>query len=86
MEIYRKMPSRNTQKHHLMPFSLRSIKELAAAGVDWRGLHIVDVLSIICAIRIETARKYLDAKAKEKMRAAGIKEIIPATSEDFDNL
>ncbi len=86
MEIYRKMPSRNTQKHHLMPFSLRCIKELAAAGVDWRGLHIVDALSLICGIRIENANAYLETKAKEKMRAAGIKEIIPATSEDFDNL
>lgn len=86
MEIYRKIPSRNTQKHHLMPFSLRCIKELAAEGIDWRGLHLVDAMSVICAIRIEAARKYLDAKAREKMNAAGIKEIIPATSADFDNL
>ena len=69
-----------------MPFSLKCIKELAAAGVDWRGLHIVDALSLICGIRIENANAYLETKAKEKMRAAGIKEIIPATSEDFDNL
>lgn len=86
MEIYRKMPSQNTKKRHLMPFSLRCIKELAAAGVDWRGLHIVDVLSLICGIRIENAHAYLKAKAKEKMCAAGIKEIVPATSEDFDSL
>lgn len=86
MEIYRKIPSRNTQKHHLMPFSLRSIKELASAGIDWHGLHIVDAISVICAIRIEAARKYLDAKANEKMRAAGIKEIVPASAEDFDSL
>ena len=86
MEIYRKIPSRNTKKHHLMPFSLRSIKELASAGIDWHGLHIVDAMSIICALRIEAARKYLDAKAKEKMHAAGIKEIVPASSEDFDSL
>lgn len=86
MEIYRKIPSRNTQKYHLMPFSLRCIKELAAEGIDWRGLHIVDVLSIICAIRIEAARKHLEAKTREKMNAAGIKEIVPASSEDFDNL
>ena len=87
MEIYRKIPSlQNIAKRHLMPFSLRSIKELAAEGIDWRGLHIVDAMSIICAIRIESARKYLGAKAKEKMRAAGIKEIVPATAEDFDSL
>lgn len=86
MEIYRKIPSRNTQKCHLMPFSLRSIKELAAAGIDWRGLHIVDAISVICALRIEAARRYLDVKMQEKMRAAGIKEIVPASSEDFENL
>lgn len=86
MEIYRKMPTQNTQKRHLMPFSLRCVKELASAGIDWHGLHIVDAMSIICAIRIEAARKCLNSKAKEKMRAAGIKEIVPASSEDFDSL
>ena len=86
MEIFKKLPFKANHKYHLMPFSLRCIKELGAVGIDWHGLHIVDVLSLICAIRIEAARKYLDAKAKERMRAAGVKEIIPATASDFDKL
>lgn len=86
MAVFEKLHFKIQPERHLMPFSLRCVKELAAAGIDWRGLHIVDSLSIICALRIEAARRYLDIKAKEKMRAAGVKEIVSASSEDFDSL
>lgn len=69
-----------------MPLSLRYIKELAAVGVDWRGLHIVDLTSLIYSIRIDNARQKLDMEKKQAMQKRGINEIRPATAADFDAL
>ena len=37
------------QKGFLMPRGLRYIKALAEAGIDWRGLHMIDAVSLYCA-------------------------------------
>ena len=71
---------------HLMPLSLRYIRILSEAGIDWRGIHIIDAFSLVCALNISAARQVLDAKNKERRAKAGIKEIRSATSEEFDAL
>ena len=74
------------QKGFLMPRSLRYIKTLAAAGIDWKDLHMIDAVSICCSIAIENAREYLRTRAHERMQRAGIQRITPATQADFDAL
>ena len=69
-----------------MPLSLRYIKELAASGIDWRGLHVIDVFSLVCSLRIDTAREYLRRQAQSRMENAGIKSISRATASDLDAL
>lgn len=69
-----------------MPLSLQYIKELAAAGIAWQPLHIIDAFSLVCALRIEMCKKILERRARERMDAEGIKEIVPASEEDFDAL
>lgn len=79
-------PSMKTSENHLMPLSLRYIKELASAGIDWSGLHIIDVFSLVCSLRIDTAREYLRRQAQNRMENAGIKSISRATAGDLDAL
>ena len=74
------------KERHLMPVSLRTIKELGAAGIDWRGIHIIDAFSLVCSLRIDNARIWLRHRAQEKMTKAGIRRITPATQADFDAL
>lgn len=86
--VYQKIrePSIKTSENHLMPLSLRYIKELAASGIDWRGLHVIDVFSLVCSLRIDTAREYLRRQAQSRMENAGIKSISRATASDLDAL
>ena len=69
-----------------MPLSLRIIKESSQAGIDWKCLHMVDLLSIVYSIRIDNAKQYLEQQRQTKMREKGISEISKATEEDFDKL
>jgi len=69
-----------------MPLSLKYIKELAAAGIDWRGLHIIDLTSLVYSLRIDTARQLLQYERQRKLQARGIKEIRQATQADFEAL
>lgn len=69
-----------------MPLSLQYIKELAEAGIDWQPLHVVDAFSLVCSLRIEMCRKLLTQRARSRMDAAGVKEIVPASEADFDAL
>lgn len=86
--IYAKIREPATEKpeNHLMPLSLRYIKELAASGIEWRGLHMIDLFSLVCSLRIDTAREYLQKKAQSRMDNAGIKSISRATASDLDAL
>lgn len=87
IKLYERLGTKPFPKErHLMPLSLRTIKELGAAGVDWRGLHVIDAFSIICSLRIDCAREELRQRQQKKMHKAGIRSISPATQADFDAL
>ena len=69
-----------------MPLSLRYIKELAAAGVDYKGLHLIDLTSLIYSLRIDTARQKMEMDKQKAMSERGIKAIRPANEAEFDAL
>ena len=69
-----------------MPLSLRYIKELAAAGIDWHGLHLIDLTSIVYSLRIDVALKKMEHDRKEHLAKRGIKDVRPASKADFDAL
>lgn len=86
IEIYQKINVSIPKKQFSMPLSLKYIKELAAAGIDWRGLHIIDLTSLVYSLRIDTARQLLQYERQRKLQARGIKEIRQATQADFEAL
>ena len=85
VSVYEKIDEKVTPKFS-MPLSLRIIKELAANGIDWKGLHIVDVLSLFYSLQIDKGVQYLEAKRHSDMKKRGIDSISKATESDFDNL
>ena len=84
-DIYKKIPNVE-KKQFSMPLSLEIIKESAAAKLDWKGLHIADLFSIIYSIRIDNAKQWLAHQKQEKLTKKGIAKIESATAQDFDNL
>lgn len=83
--LYKKL-SNTTKPQFTMPLSLRLIKESAAAGIDYKHLHIADLYSIIYSIRIDEITAALERKRQERLQQRGIAEVRQATAEDFDNL
>ena len=69
-----------------MPLSLRIIKEFGQNGIDYKGIHLTDVLSIYYSLKIDSAKQYLNHKRQEEMQKRGIANISKATEADFDNL
>lgn len=69
-----------------MPLSLRIIKEFGQNGIDYKGIHLTDVLSIYYSLKIDSAKQYLQHKRQEEMSKRGISSITKATEQDFDNL
>jgi hypothetical protein len=69
-----------------MPLSLRIIKEFGQNGIDHKGIHLTDVLSIYYSLKIDSAKQYLQHKRQEEMSKRGISSITKATEQDFDNL
>ena len=69
-----------------MPLSLRIIKEFGQNGIEWKGLHIADVLSISYSLKIDSAKQYLRNKRQEEMQKRGISSISKATESDFESL
>ena len=69
-----------------MPLSLRIIKEFGQNGIDYKGIHLTDVLSIYYSIKIDSAKQYLNHKRQEEMQKRGISSISKATEQDFDSL
>lgn len=69
-----------------MPRSLSYIKTLASKGIDYRGLHVIDVMSLCTSIDIDAINKELIRRNKERMNKAGITDIVSATQDDFDAL
>jgi hypothetical protein len=86
IEIYQKIKVDIPKKQFSMPLSLRYIKELASAGIDWHGLHIIDITSLVYSIRIDNARQKLEMDRQKRMSERGIKEIRKATEADFNAL
>ena len=69
-----------------MPLSLRIIKEFGQNGIDYKGIHLTDVLSIYYSLKIDSAKQYLKHKRQEEMQKRGISSISKATEQDFDSL
>ena len=69
-----------------MPLSLRIIKEFGQNGIDYKGIHLTDVLSIYYSLKIDSAKQYLQHKRQEEMQKRGISSISKATEQDFDSL
>ena len=84
-EIYKQIP-RGNKKQFSMPTSLELIKESSSAGIDWKCLHIVDLLSIIYSIRIDDAKRWLSEQKQQKLAKKGIARIENANAQDFENL
>ena len=74
------------KKQFSMPLSLRYIKELAAASIDYKGLHIIDLTSIVYSIRIDNAKQKLEMDRQKRMSERGIKNVRQATEADFNAL
>ena len=55
-----------------MPLSLRIIKEFGQNGIDYKGIHLTDVLSIYYSLKIDSAKQYLNTKDKKKCKKRGI--------------
>lgn len=84
-DIFKKIP--NLEKRQFsMPLSLEIMKECANARLDWKGLHIVDLFSIIYSIRIDNAKQWLSHQRQEKLAKMGISKVEKASAADFDNL
>ena len=69
-----------------MPLSLRIIKEFGQNGIDYKGIHLTDVLSIYYSLKIDSANQYLRHKRQEEMQKRGISSISKATEADFEAL
>jgi hypothetical protein len=69
-----------------MPLSLRIIKEFGQNGIDYKGIHLTDILSIYYSLKIDSAKQYLNHKRQEEMQRRGISSISKATEQDFDSL
>lgn len=69
-----------------MPKSLIYLKVLGAAGIDWQGLHLIDLTSLVYSIWIDSAMQYLENERKSKMSKRGIAEYRKATEADFNAL
>ena len=85
ISLYKKIEEKETPQFS-MPLSLRIIKEFGQNGIDYKGIHLTDVLSIFYSLRIDSAKEYLKHKRQEEMQKRGISSISKATEQDFDNL
>ena len=85
IKLFEKIEEKETPQFS-MPLSLRIIKEFGQNGIDYKGIHLTDVLSIFYALKIDSAKQYLNHKRQEEMSKRGISSITKATEADFDNL
>lgn len=75
-----------SSKNFSMPLGLRTIKECARFGVEWRGIHIVDLFSLIYSYRIDTFNERIKEKRKAELSKRGIRSVKRASETDFDSL
>lgn len=85
IKLFEKIEEKETPQFS-MPLSLRIIKEFGQNGIDYKGIHLTDVLSIFYSLRIDNAKEYLKHKRQEEMQKRGISSISKATEADFDSL
>jgi hypothetical protein len=85
IKLFEKIEEKETPQFS-MPLSLRIIKEFGQNGIDYKGIHLTDVLSIYYSLKIDSAKQYLNHKRQEEMSKRGISSITKATEQDFDNL
>ena len=83
IRIYQKIDLKGISVY-TMPNALKWRKELQ--GINYTGLHLIDILSLLYSLRIDNAVQYLEQKGKEKMQEQGIRSVTQATEEDFDKL
>lgn len=86
IDIYKKIKVGGQKRQFSMPLSLRYIKELSAAKIDYKGLHIIDLTSLVYSLRIDSAMQYLENERQSKMSKRGIAEYRQATEADFNAL
>ena len=86
IDIYKKIKVGGQKRQFSMPLSLRYIKELSTAQVDYKGLHIIDLTSLVYSLRIDSAMQYLENERQSKMSKRGIAEYRQATEADFNAL
>ena len=84
--MYSRIKNNTSYKPFPMPRSLVYIKELAAAGVDWKGLHLIDLTSLVYSIYLDRARQKLEHDRQKRMQEKGYKSITRASEADFDAL
>ena len=58
-----------------MPLSLRIIKEFGQNGINYKDLHLTDILSIYYSLKIDSANQYLRQKRQKEMQKRGIANI-----------
>ena len=85
ISLFEKIEDKETPQFS-MPLSLRIIKEFGQSGIDYKGIHLADVLSISYSLKIDNAKQYLKHKRQEEMQKRGISSISKATEQDFDSL
>ena len=85
ISLFNKIEEKETPQFS-MPLSLRIIKEFGQNGIDYKGLHLTDVLSIYYSLKIDSAKQYLQHKRQEEMQKRDISSISKATEADFDAL
>jgi hypothetical protein len=85
ISLFNKIEEKETPQFS-MPLSLRIIKEFGQNGIDYKGIHLTDILSIYYSLKIDSAKQYLQHKRQEEMSKRGISSITKATEQDFDNL
>ena len=85
IHLFEKIEEKETPQFS-MPLSLRIIKEFGQNGIDYKGIHLTDVLSIYYSLKIDSANQYLRQKRQEEMQKRGISSISKATEQDFDSL
>ena len=85
ISLFNKIKEKETPQFS-MPLSLRIIKEFGQNGIDYKGLHLTDILSIFYSLRIDNAKQYLNQKRQEEMQKRGIANISKATEADFEAL
>ena len=84
--MYKKIALPTPHHRFSMPLSLRYIKELAAAGIDWHELHLIDLTSLIYSLRIDAAVQKLEQDRHKRLSERGINEVRQASQANFDAL